>query len=72
MPIVAGVQTTPGGLPVVACLRQHSPAEEEVAVLAATRLATSATGVSDRLWCFRAATLMGAGHGRIVTGGRTA
>lgn len=67
--IVAAVQTTPSGLPVVACLRQQPHTEEEVAVFAATHLATSATVVSDGLWCFRATTLIGAGHERIVTGG---
>ena len=69
VPIVAAVQTTPSGLPVVACLRQQPHTEEEVAVFAATHLATSATVVSDGLWCFRATTLIGAGHERIVTGG---
>lgn len=69
VPIVAAVQTTPSGLPVVACLRQQPHTEEEVAVFAATHLATSATVVSDGLWCFRATTLIGVGHKRIVTGG---
>jgi len=69
VPIVAAVQTTPSGRPVVACLRQQSHTEEEVAVFAASHLATSATVVSDGLWCFRATTLVGAGHERIVTGG---
>lgn len=69
VPIVAAVQTTPSGHPVVACLRQQPHTEEEVAVFAATHLATSATVVSDGLWCFRATTLIGVGHQRIVTGG---
>jgi ribosomal protein L37AE/L43A len=69
VPIVAAVQTTPQGRPVVACLRQQPHTEEEVAVFAATHLATSATVVSDGLWCFRATTFVGAGHERIVTGG---
>ena len=69
VPIVAAVQTTPTGRPLVACLRQQPHTEEEVAVFAATHLATSATVVSDGLWCFRATTLIGAGHERIVTGG---
>ena len=42
---------------------------EEVAVFAAQHLATSATVVSDGLWCFRAAAIVGADHERIVTGG---
>ncbi len=38
-------------------------------MFAATHLATSATVVSDGLWCFRATTLIGVGHERVVTGG---
>jgi hypothetical protein len=48
--------------------RQQPHTEEEVAVFAATHLATSATVVSDGLWCFRATTLIGATHHRVVTG----
>jgi ribosomal protein L37AE/L43A len=69
VPIVAAVQTTADGQPVLACLRQQPHTEEEVAVFAATHIATSATVVSDGLWCFRATTLVGAEHERIVTGG---
>lgn len=43
VPIVAAVQTTPQGRPVVACLRQQPHIEEEVAVFAAIHLAPSAT-----------------------------
>ena len=69
VPIVAAVQTTPAGQPVLACLRQQLHTEEEIAVFAASHIATSATVISDGLWCFRAATLVGAEHQRIVTGG---
>jgi len=69
VPIVAAVQTTPGGQPIVACLRQQPHTEQEVAVFAAEHIAPSATVVSDGLWCFRAATIVGAEHERIVTGG---
>jgi len=69
VPIVAAVQTTPEGAPVVACLRQQPHTEEEVAVFAAAHIATSATVVTDGLWCFRATTLIGATHRRVLTGG---
>lgn len=69
VPIVAAVQTTADGQPVVACLRQQPHTQEEVAVFAAHHIAASATVVSDGLWCFRAITLVGAAHERIVTGG---
>jgi ribosomal protein L37AE/L43A len=60
IPIIAAVQTTPGGQPIVACLRQQPHTAEEVAVFAAQHLATSATVVSDGLWCFRATQIVGA------------
>lgn len=41
----------------------------EVGVFAASHLAPSAAVVSDGLRCFRAITLVGAGHERHVTGG---
>ena len=69
VPIVAAVQTTPEGHPVIACLRHQPHTEEEVAVFAATHIATSATVVTDGLWCFRATTMIGATHERVVTGG---
>jgi len=68
IPIVVAVQTTPDGQPVIACLRQQRHTAEEVAVFAAQHLATSATVVSDGLWCFQATKLIGAEHQRIVTG----
>jgi len=69
VPIVAAVQTTPRGQPIAACLRQQPHTEQEVAVFAAAHIATSATVVTDGLWCFRAATIVGAAHERVVTGG---
>ena len=69
VPFVAAVQTTPGGKPVFACLRQQPHTEEEVAVFAASHIAPSATVVSDGLWCFGATTIVGAEHERHVTGG---
>jgi ribosomal protein L37AE/L43A len=69
VPIVAAVQTTAAGHPVLACLRQQPHTEQEVAVFAAHHLAPSATVVSDGLWCFRAIGLIGAEHERHVTGG---
>jgi hypothetical protein len=69
IPFIAAVQTTPDGQPIVACLRQQPHTAEEVAVFAAQHLATSATVVSDGLWCFRATQIVGAEHERVVTGG---
>jgi ribosomal protein L37AE/L43A len=69
VPIVAAVQTTRDGKPITACLRQQPHTAEEVAIFAAQHIATSATVVSDGLWCFRAAAIVGAGHERVVTGG---
>jgi ribosomal protein L37AE/L43A len=69
VPIVAAVQTTPDGQPELACLRQQPHTAEEVAIFAAQHIATSATVVSDGLWCFRATQIVGAEHQRVVTGG---
>jgi transposase-like protein len=66
VPIIAAVQTTPDGQPVVACLRQQPHSGEEIAVFAAQHIATSATVVSDGLWCFRATQIVGAEHERVV------
>jgi len=43
VPIVAAVQTTPQGRPIVVCLRQQAHTQEQVAIFAASHLATSAT-----------------------------
>ena len=69
VPIVAAVQTTADGKPIVACLRQQPHSGEEVAVFAAQHIATSATVVSDGLWCFRATAIVGAEHERFIVGG---
>jgi len=69
VPIVAAVQTTSAGQPVLACLRQQPHSAQEVAIFAAQHIAPSATVVSDGLWCFRATQIVGAGHQRVVTGG---
>jgi ribosomal protein L37AE/L43A len=69
VPFVAAVQTTSTGKPIVACLRAQPHTLEEVGVFSAAHIATTATVVSDVLWCFRATTLVGAAHQRIVTGG---
>jgi ribosomal protein L37AE/L43A len=69
VPIVAAVQTTPDGQPVLACLRQQPHTTEEVAVFAAAHIAPSATVVSDGLWCFLGTQIVGAEHERVVTGG---
>jgi hypothetical protein len=69
VPILVAVQTTPEGRPVVACLRQQPHTAEEVAIFAAQHLATSATVISDGLWCFCATQIVGAEHERIVTHG---
>jgi ribosomal protein L37AE/L43A len=69
VPFVAAVKTTAEGRPIAACFRQQPHTEEQVAIFAAQHLAPSATVVSDGLWCFRATTIVGAEHERIVTGG---
>ena len=69
MPLVAAVQTTPDGQPVLACLRPQPHTAEEIALFAAEHIAPSATVVSDGLWCFRATAIVGAEHERVVTGG---
>ena len=69
VPFVAAVQTTAKGQPIRVCLRQQAHTREQMAVFAAQHLATSVNLVSDGLWCFRAATLIGVEHERILTGG---
>jgi ribosomal protein L37AE/L43A len=69
VPIVAAVQTTAQGHPLKACLSAQPHTGEELAVFAVSHIAPSATVVSDGLWCFRATTIVGAEHERIVTGG---
>jgi hypothetical protein len=69
VPFVAAVQTTASGHPLVACLRQQPHTTEQVAVFAAQHIAPSAKVVTDGLWCFQAAAIVGAQHERVVTGG---
>ena len=69
VPFVAAVQTTASGHPLFACLRQQPHTTEQVAVFAAQHIAPSASVVTDGLWCFRATTIVGAAHERVVTGG---
>ncbi len=72
VPFIAAVQTTPAGQPQVACFAPLPFTAEGVAAFAAKSLATSATVVSDGLWCFRAVKLIGAEHEPTVTGGSAA
>ena len=72
VPFIAAVQTTPDGQPQFACFAPQPFTTEEVAAFAARSLATSATVVSDGLWCFRGVKLIGAEHESIVTGGGAA
>jgi ribosomal protein L37AE/L43A len=69
VPFVAAVQTTASGHALLACLRQQTHTTEQVAVFAAQHIAPSASVVTDGLWCFRATTIVGAEHQRVVTGG---
>jgi hypothetical protein len=68
IPIVAAVQTTADGQPILACLRQQRHSSEEVAIFAAQHIATTATIVTDGLQCFRATQIIGAEHQRVITG----
>ena len=66
---IAAVQTTSDGQAQFACFAQQPLTTDEVAAFAAKSLATSATVVSDGLWCFRGIKLIGAEHEPTVTGG---
>jgi hypothetical protein len=66
---VAAVRTTVDGRPLYICLRQQPPTLQAMAAFAASHIAPSAAVVSDALWCFGVANLVGAEHERIVTGG---
>jgi len=72
VPFIAAVQTTPDGQPQFACFAQQPFTTKEVAAFAAKSLATSATVVTDGLWCFRGVTIIGAEHEPTVTGGGAA
>ena len=66
---IAAVQTTEVGRPLKVCLKKLVFTKEAIAEWAKTALTTSATVVSDGLWCFQAVTTAGAAHERTVTGG---
>ena len=68
VPFIAAVQTTPDGQPQFACFAQQPFTTVEVAAFAAKSLATSATVVTDGLWCL-GVKLIGAEHEPTVTGG---
>ena len=72
VPFIAAVQTTPLGQAKFACFAQQPFTTEAVAAFAAKSLASSATVVSDGLWCFGAVKLIGAEHEATVTGGGAA
>jgi hypothetical protein len=72
VPLVAAVQTTDKGKPVVACLSRQPYTREGIAEFAAEHIASSATVVSDGLWTYRAVALIGAEHQRLLTGGTKA
>ena len=60
--LVAEVQTTADGKPVVMCLNIQSFTKEAVAVFARTHLSAQCEVVSDGLWCFEAVRAVGATH----------
>lgn len=69
VPLVAAVQTTPDGKPVVMCLNIQPFTKDAVAAFARNHLSARCEVVSDGLWCFEAVTAVGATHRRTVTGG---
>jgi ribosomal protein L37AE/L43A len=69
VPFVAAVQTTASGQPVYACLNPQRPTHEAMAAFAARHIAPTATVVTDGFSCYGPASLGGATHQRIVTGG---
>jgi ribosomal protein L37AE/L43A/transposase-like protein len=69
VPFVAAVQTTEDGHPLYACLNQQRPTLEAMSAFAALHIAPSATVITDGFSCYRAASLGGAEHQQVVTGG---
>ena len=67
--LVATVQTTEDGKPVVMCLNIRPFTKEAVAAFARNHLSVQCEVVSDGLWCFEAVKSMEATHRRTVTGG---
>lgn len=68
LPVIAAVQTTEDGQPVLACFAQVPFTKQAIQEFAAKSLARPLTVVSDGLGCFTAAQAAGV-HERIVTGG---
>ena len=69
VPLIAAVQTTANGHPLLACLTPVEFTQEAISRWAKQSLCASAQVVSDGLWCFQAVTASGALHERTVTGG---
>lgn len=67
--LVAAVQTTEEGKPVVMCLNIQPFTKEAVAAFASQHLSPKCEVISDGLWCFEAVKSVGATHQRTVTGG---
>lgn len=69
---VAPVHINPGAQPQRGCVRQQPFTTEALAVFARRSIASSATVVSDGLWCFGALQSVGTGQEQVVTVGRMA
>jgi hypothetical protein len=65
VPLVAAVQTTDQGRPVLACLRAQPLTSQAVGEFARRHLTAPVTVVSDGLRCFMSVTAAGAQHERI-------
>jgi transposase-like protein len=72
VPIVAAVQTTESGAPVLVCFSQRPFTNASIEEFAAKSLAAPATLVSDGLGCFTVVQGIGIHHERHVTGGGAA
>jgi len=72
VPMVAAVQTTPTGAPVLVCFSQRPFTKASIEEFAAKSLAAPATLVSDGLGCFTVVQGTGILHERHITGGGVA
>ena len=72
VPMVAAVQTTPTGAPVLVCFSQRPFTKASIEEFAAKSLAAPATLVSDGLGCFTVVQGTGILHERHITGGGAA
>lgn len=72
VPLIAAVQTTESGKPVLCCFKQCPFTTQAVRDFVATSLALPATVVSDGLGCFSVLRTLGILHERTVTGGGAA